>query len=131
MNKLSALYQNADWKSEKHSPVIEVLKEIKKGEVIQIKVSVGKEIPHPNKTEHYIRSINVYFHPENEKFPVQIGYADFSSHGESINGPDSSTIYTSPEITINFKTEKNGTVFATSYCNIHGLWESSPYTIKF
>jgi len=131
MNKLSNLFQSADWKSEKHAPVIELIKELKKGEQVLIKVSVGKEIPHPNKTEHYIKSINVYFHPDNEKFPVLIGFADFSSHGESINGPDSSTIYTSPEITINFKTEKNGTLYASSLCNIHGLWESSPCLIKF
>ena len=24
-----------------------------------------------------------------------------------------------------FKAEKSGTIYATSYCNIHGLWENS------
>ena len=52
MANLSELYQQGDWKSEKHSPVIE--------------------------------------------------------------GADMS-----------FKTDKAGTLIASSYCNIHGLWESS------
>lgn len=50
--------------------------------------------------------------------------AEFSAHGESVKGPDTSTVYTNPEVIFNFKTEKPGTVYASSYCNIHGLWQS-------
>jgi superoxide reductase len=119
------LYQSADWKTEKHVPVIEVSEKIKKGEACCFTVTVGKEIPHPNTTEHHIRWIEIYFKPIYEKFAYQIGRFEFNSHGESVDGADSSTIYSSPEVSLVFKTEKSGTIFASSYCNIHGLWQSA------
>lgn len=45
--------QTDDWKTEKHVPVIEIVK-IEDGKV-EIRVSVGKEIPHPNTTAHHIK----------------------------------------------------------------------------
>lgn len=119
------LLQSADWKIEKHVPVIEVPQTLKPGEFFRITVSVGKEIAHPNKTEHHIRWISVYFQPREEKFPYQIGKAEFSAHGESAKGPDTSSVYTHPEVVLNFKTEKSGIIYASSYCNIHGLWQST------
>jgi len=119
------LFQAADWKAEKHVPVIEVPDKAKKSEFFKVTVSVGKEIPHPNTTEHHIRWIDVYFLAENEKFPYQIGKFELASHGESTQGPNTSTVYTHPAIVCNFKTEKSGTIFASSYCNIHGLWQST------
>ena len=47
------------------------------------------------------------------------------AHGESAQGPDTSTISTHPEATFKFKSDKPGTIFASSYCNIHGLWQSA------
>jgi superoxide reductase len=119
------LFQSADWKAEKHVPVIEIPQAVKKGEVFNLTVSVGKEIAHPNKTEHHIRWIMVYFHPDGEKFPYQIAKTEFCAHGESVQGPDTSTIYTHHEATLSFKTEKPGVILASSYCNIHGLWQSA------
>lgn len=119
MKGFAELLQKADWKSEKHVPVIEVLE---KGENVKVKISVGKEIPHPNKTEHHIAWIEVYFHPEGSKFPYMIGKADFAAHGASVEGPDTSTVYTEPNTILSFKTGKSGTLYAFSYCNIHGLW---------
>jgi superoxide reductase len=124
MAEFKDLFQSADWKKEKHVPVIEAEGKVKKGAPAPIKVSVGKEIPHPNTTAHHIRWIEVYFLPKGEKFPYQLGRFDFSSHGESTVGADTSTVYTDPQVTLNFKSEKSGTIFASSYCNIHGLWQS-------
>ena len=125
MGDLKSLFQEADWKTEKHVPVIEAPDKAKKQEAVKITVSVGKEIPHPNTTEHHIRWITVFFHPKGEKFPYQIGRFEFNAHGESVQGPNTSTVCTQPVITCSLKTEKPGTIFASSYCNIHGLWESS------
>ena len=125
MADLKDLLQSADWKTEKHVPVIEAPQIINKGEFSKITVTVGKEIAHPNKAEHHIRWIEVYFQPKGEKFPYQIGKAEFSAHGESAQGADTSTVYTHPEVVLNFKTEKPGTIFASSYCNIHGVWQSA------
>jgi len=118
------LYQSADWKKEKHVPVIDVLeKDLNKG--IKLEVSVGKEIKHPNTSAHHIVWIEVYFLPEGSKFPYQIGRFDFTSHGASTDGPDTSSVYTEPLVQLTFKTSKGGKIFAASYCNIHGLWENS------
>lgn len=59
MNKMTELYQSADWKAGKHMPVIE--------------------------------------------------------------GP----VYTHHSVVASMKIEKSGTLFATSLCNVHGLWENS------
>jgi superoxide reductase len=123
MPDLKDLFQSADWKQEKHVPVIEAPDSAKKSEVLKISVTVGKQIPHPNTTEHHIRWIGVYFLPDGEKFPYQIGKFEFASHGESAQGPNMSTVYTQPEVVCSFKTDKPGTIFATSYCNIHGIWQ--------
>jgi superoxide reductase len=125
MSELKDLLQSADFKIEKHVPVIEVPASVKKGTAVKINVTVGKEIAHPNTTEHHIRWIAVYFHPTGEKFPVELGRFEFNAHGESAQGPNMSTIYTQPEATVSFKTDKPGTLLAESYCNIHGLWQSS------
>lgn len=119
------LFQTADWKAEKHVPVIESPDKTKKGEFFRITISVGKEIPHPNTTEHHIRWIEVYFLAEGDKFPYQIGRFEFIAHGESTQGPNTSAIFTHPAVVASFKTDKAGTIFASSYCNIHGLWKSS------
>ena len=91
---------------------------------MKVLVSIGKEIPHPNTTAHHIAWFDIYFHPTGEKYPYHIGKIEFNAHGASINGPDTSTIYTLPKTKVSFKTEKDGTLIAFSYCNIHGLWAS-------
>lgn len=125
MPDFKELFQSADWKMEKHVPVIEAPDKVKKGEFFKLAVTIGKEISHPNKTEHHIRWIAVYFQPQDEKFPYQIGKAEFAAHGESVKGPDTSTVYTHHEVVLSFKTDKPGTIYASSYCNIHGLWQNS------
>lgn len=124
MGDLRDLLQSADWKTEKHVPVIEGPDKISKGQVLILEVSVGKQIAHPNTTEHHIRSIEVYFLATGEKFPCQIARFEFNAHGESALGPNTSTILSEPKVTAVFKTEKSGVIMATAYCNIHGLWRS-------
>ncbi|HTZ50155.1 MAG TPA: class II SORL domain-containing protein [Spirochaetia bacterium] len=125
MAELKDLYQSADWKKEKHAPAIEAPDAVSKGGEVTVSVSVGREIAHPNTTAHHIRWIEVFFQPEGGKFPFQVGRFDFSAHGESPEGPDTSSIYTAPRARCTFKTDKPGTIMASSYCNIHGLWGSS------
>jgi superoxide reductase len=121
---IGEVFKSADWKTEKHVPVIDAPASSKKGEKVKVTVSVGKEIPHPNTTAHHIVWIELYFLPEGEKNPYFIGKYDFASHGASTEGADTSSVYSEPEATVSLKTEKSGTLIATSYCNIHGLWES-------
>jgi superoxide reductase len=125
MAEFKNLFQSADWRQEKHVPVIEFPDQVKKGEFFKVMVGVGKEVSHPNTTQHHIRWIEVYFQPQGEKFPSQIGRFEFTAHGESTQGPDTSTVYTHHEGSLSFKTDKPGVVFASSYCNIHGLWQNA------
>ena len=125
MIDLKDLFQSADWKTEKHVPVIEVSDLIKKGEPVKVVLTVGKEIPHPNTAEHHIKSIELYFLAQGEKFPYQIARFEFNTHGESVQGANSSTIYSEPGVAASFKSDKPGTIFAVSYCNIHGVWKNS------
>lgn len=125
MKKFADFFQTADWKQEKHVPVISSEDKVKSGSDVSVNVCVGKEIPHPNTAEHHIVWIDLYFQPEGEKFTVQIGRAGFMAHGASVKGPDSGAVLTFPEAEFKFRPKKSGVLLAASYCNIHGLWESS------
>ena len=124
MKTLGELFQIADWKKEKHVPVIECPEKVKSGEIFPVKVTVGKEMPHPNTTEHHIRWVTIYFQAEGEKFPYEVGRFEFNSHGESVDGPNKGSVYTNQEVTASMKVTKQGMIYASSLCNIHGLWSS-------
>jgi len=124
MPDLKDLLQTADWKAEKHVPVIEAPDQIKNGQLLTVQVSVGKQIAHPNTTEHHIRSIELYFLPAGEKFPYQVARFEFCAHGESVQGPNTSTVFCEPKATAELKTSKSGAIIAVGYCNIHGIWQS-------
>lgn len=118
MERLSNSIQSGDWKGEKHVPIIHASKNVKANEFFDIKISIGDEIPHPNTFEHHIAWVKVFFKPEKGKFPIEIASHTFNAHGESES-------YTNYILSTRFKTDKSGVLYALSYCNIHGLWESS------
>ena len=90
-----------------------------------MKVTIGRENPHPNLTEYHIKWISTYFQPEGDKFSYGVWSFEFSSHGEAAAGPNQGPVYTNPEVTANLKVIKYGVLYATSLCNIYGLWQSS------
>jgi superoxide reductase len=125
MAKLGNNIQTADWKAEKHVPVIESPDQVKEGVNFNVKVTLGKEIAHPNTTEHHIRWITLYFHAHGEKFNYEVGHFEFNAHGESTEGANKGSVYTNHEVTASLKISKPGSLHALAFCNIHGLWESS------
>lgn len=118
MSLLSSTVKSGDWKGEKHVPVIEAPETFKKGEDIDVMVSIGKEIPHPNTDKHFIAWIKVFFQPEG-KAPFEIGTIEFKAHDED------NALFSNYKGSVSFKAETSGTIHAMSMCNIHGLWESS------
>ena len=122
---MSELFQSADWKKEKHVPVIDCPDTVTKDEMFEVKVSLGKEIAHPNTTEHHIRWIRVYFKPANDKFVYEVGSFEFTAHGEAAAGPNEGPVYTNHAVAFSMKVNQPGTLVASAYCNIHGLWEYS------
>ncbi len=118
MKSIGQFLQTGDWKGEKHVPVIHAPNTVKAGEAFELKISIGDEIKHPNTIEHHISWFKVFFHPEGAKFPVELGTFKFTSHGEA-------DTYNDPLALTQVKLNKSGTIYALSYCNIHGLWENS------
>ena len=125
MSSIGDLIQTADWRSEKHVPVIECPDQVKADEMFDVKVSLGREVAHPNTTEHHIRWIDLYFHPADEKFAYQVAHLEFNAHGECVKGANEGPVYTHHGGVATLKISKPGTLHATALCNIHGLWESS------
>ena len=125
MTKIGEQFQTADWKSEKHVPVIECPDEVAADEIFNVTVTLGKEVAHPNTTEHHIRWIQLYFKPDDDKFTYQVGNYEFSAHGESAKGANEGPVYTNHAAVGSLKIKKPGTLLATALCNIHGLWENS------
>jgi len=117
MSTLAGYIQTADWKKEKHAPVIEVPEVIKAGEAFKVALSVGKEIAHPNTLEHHIAYMTLFFVAEGAKFPVQLAHVEFNAHGEG-------DLIAEPFAKVMVKLNQSGKFIAMSYCNIHGLWEN-------
>jgi superoxide reductase len=125
MERLSELVKTADWAREKHVPVIECPSVVKAGEAFDIVGCVGKEIPHPNTTEHHIEWIAFHYVPADNKNVYEVGRFYFNAHGQSPKGPNEGPIHTNSTVRSTIQLQQSGTLFATSYCNIHGLWESA------
>ena len=112
---ISKLVKSADWKAEKHVPVITVQGALTPGEPLEVEVAVGKEIPHPNTLEHYIAWIALYYTPEGAQLPTELARAEFAAHGPAV--------LTEPAIKTTVRLPKPGTLQAVAYCNLHGVWE--------
>ena len=114
--KIGDFIQSGDFKGEKHVPVITAPAAAKAGEPINVGLCVGAEIAHPNTLEHYIAWIKLYFKPAKTRFLIELGELDFRRPGELCALPNGN---------ISVTLKESGTLIAVSYCNIHGLWESS------
>jgi superoxide reductase len=121
---LTESIQSADWKTEKHVPVIDCPETVAADEIFEVSASLGKEIAHPNTTEHHIRWISLFFKPQGDKFAYQVGHFEFSAHGESAAGPNEGPVHTHHRITASLKINKPGVLQSLALCNIHGLWQS-------
>jgi superoxide reductase len=110
INTFDAAAGDALGKRESHTPRIEAPKSVKADEPFEMKVSVQN---HPNKVEHSIRWIEVYFREDGRAFnPIMLARIEFS--------PASSE----PEAKLKVKLSKSGSIMAIEYCNVHGLWSA-------
>ena len=95
---------------EKHVPVIELVACPACGEKV-VKITVGKEVPHPNTIEHHIKWIALF--GVKDRGAVHVATLDL--------GPT----YGVPTVVTHANLEGISELIALEYCNIHGLWESS------
>jgi len=96
---------------EKHLPDIQV-KESEVTDALSIKIIVGKDALHPSTPEHAIKTITLYG-ITNENQLKQIAVFHLT---EDI---------TIPVVRVSIKKDRFKELIATSYCNLHGLWESN------
>jgi len=95
---------------EKHVPVIELVECADCGEKV-VKITVGKETPHPNTAEHHIKWVAL--------FGVKNGL------GVHIATFDLGPTYGVPTVVAHAHLDEFSELIAIEYCNIHGLWESA------
>lgn len=124
MKKFGEVLKSGDWKNEKHVPVITAPNEVAADQAFTVTLEVGADVAHPNTTEHHIRWIKLFFQPD-EGFTYEVSDIQFTAHGESVAGANKGPVYTEPKANVDLKVNTSGTLMALSYCNIHGLWESS------
>ena len=99
MSALSELEQ-------KHLPVISAPQKVKRDEVFEVTIEVGKLKVHPNEPGHFIEWIELY---SGDTFLFRV----------SLTGALSN-----PKVTIPVKlTHAHGPLKAWAKCNLHGLWE--------
>ena len=124
MSEFSSNIQQADWKVEKHAPVIEAPESVKAGDIFTVSAGLGKAIAHPNTAQHHISWMSLYFLPEGGKQAIQLAHAEFSAHAASASDEPGPAL-TNPSMVASLTLGKSGTLQAVSYCNIHGVWQSS------
>jgi len=100
---------------EKHVPIIDAPASVKAGEPFMVTITVGKVVPHPNTVEHHIKWVQLFVKEDGAKNDIDVSKGDF--------GPT----YANPAITVPVMLKKDSTLYALSYCNIHGVWD---YTVK-
>jgi len=109
--KIGDLFKGAEQEGkEKHVPVIELVDCPDCGEKV-VKITVGKETPHPNTIEHHIKWIMLF----GIKGGLAVHVATF----------DLGPTYGVPTVVTHANLGDFSELIAIEYCNIHGLWESS------
>ena len=96
---------------EKHVPYIEVGKGRGREDVDVVRVVVGKEVPHPNTTEHHIAWIEL-FGVKKDGHVICIGRSAFGAG------------YSNPNARFQVPVPEFNAFCALAYCNIHGLWQN-------
>jgi len=107
---LGQLIKGADKEGkEKHVPVIELVDCPQCGEKV-VKITVGKEVAHPNTVEHHIKWIMLF----GVKAGLAVHIATF----------DLGPTYGVPTVVTHANLGAFSELVAIEYCNIHGLWEA-------
>lgn len=110
--RLGQFFQTADNEGrEKHTPIIECPASVAAGEYFDLYVTVGKEVPHPNKPEHHIKWVQLFGRFESGQV-VHLATFDFAP------------TLVEPRIKATLVFDRPVTIFALAFCNIHGLWEN-------
>ena len=124
ISKLGPLFQIEEGRRERHIPVIDCPDTVAAGRPFVINVTIGREVDHPNTTDHHIKWVQVFFRPENDKFSYEIAHCDFAAHGDCAAGIGKGPVVTDHRVSVVVSVNGRGRIYALSLCSIHGLWEN-------
>jgi superoxide reductase len=124
-SKMGENIRTANWETEKHVPHIECENAVKRGLPFDVTISLGKNVAHPNTTDHHIRWMSLYFKPHDEETMYQVAHYELCGHGESARGDNEGPVHTAHTVTARVALRSAGTLHSMAHCNIHGLWEDA------
>ncbi len=125
MAKYTTLFDKANWKTEDRLPVIETGAVARKGDALTVVARTEPELlDHFNLMPH-LRRMSLYFYPEQPVSSFFQGQAELVAISELIYDKRTDTISTRQEISIQFKPENSGTIYASSYSNFFGMKRNS------
>ncbi len=104
---------------DRHSPFIECASQATGGEKFPVTVRMGKEYSHPDDTDHYIKSIQLY------NGPTLLAEANFVAGALGGTGQKGQAEVTFNVVPAGGKMR----LTAISYCTKHGLWECDPVEV--
>ena len=107
---ISNYLKSIDQGKEKHLPYIEYKECVSCGE-LNLTIQIGKETIHPSLVDHAIKTIIVYGVTEKAEIKQ---LTVFHLEGE----------FCLPIVRTSIKKGLFQKIIATSYCNLHGLWEN-------
>lgn len=107
---ISEYLKTADDGKEKHIPDINVKDCSGCGE-LSVTIQVGKEVLHPSLAEHFIKTVTLYGLNKEKKLEEIV----------SFNLAGGLTV---PSMRASVKKDRYIKLIATSFCNMHGLWEN-------
>ncbi|MEO5366801.1 MAG: class II SORL domain-containing protein [Magnetococcus sp. WYHC-3] len=104
---------------DRHSPFLSCASTATAGQKFPVTVRMGKEYQHPDDTNHYIKSIQLY---NGQTLLAEATFAAGAQGGDGTKGNAEVTFMIVP---------KAGTLSlsALSYCTMHGLWECDPVEV--
>ena len=125
MGKFSALFDKTHWRTNLNFPVIETGAVALRGDALTVSARTEPEIlDHFNVMPH-VRRMSVYFYPETPGSSFFQGQAELVAVSELLYDKHTDTISTRQEISIQFKPEDSGTIYASSYSNFFGMKRNS------
>jgi superoxide reductase len=103
---------------DRHTPFIECVDEVKKGDKFKVKVRLGKEYSHPDNPDHFINQIQLW---NRETFLAEVHFAP----GVLANQKG--------QIEVDFylvMRDVSMNLSAMAVCTNHGLWQSAEVAVK-
>ncbi len=103
---------------DRHMPHVICDDEVKKGEIIRVKVKMGNKYTHPDDHDHYISTLQLW---NRETLLAETKYSS-GAYGNKPSMIEVDFYIVAPEVSMNLS--------AMAVCTKHGLWQSEDKPVK-